>query len=216
MPRRASALALLAALAGCGSQAAADLPPVPGPPASPPLAATPEGSVVPASADPPAPERVARLGGGRLVAVLLPRARRLELRDTRTHARVASTPVGVGPTHVACLDGGPCYVADTRGAALLVVRTRPLRVVRRVYLPGEPYGLALDPVRRRLWVTLPSRNVVAEMPAHGRPHVLALHPAVRQADAITVDSSTGAVTVIGVATGVLQRLSTPPRTAIRG
>jgi hypothetical protein len=124
--------------------------------------------------------------------------------------------VGVGPTGVACLDAGPCYVSDTRGAALLVVRIRPLRVVRRVHLPGEPYGLALDPVRRRLWVTVPARNVVAELPAHGRPHVLALHPAIRQADEVTVDASTGEVTVIGVGTGVLQRLSAPIRTAARG
>ena len=157
------------------------------------------------------PAHVTTLGGGRIVVVLMPRERRLELRSAETRRRLGSTPVGVGPTHVACLDTGPCFVADTRGDALLIVKLQPLRVARRVYLPGGPYGLALDPVRRRLWVTLPGRNLVAELPAHGRPHVLAELPTVRQPDSIAVDPRTGVVAITGRAAGVLQLLR--PRAA---
>jgi hypothetical protein len=160
MRRRGSPLALLVVLAACGSQSAAELPP----PAGPAPAAVP-------------------LHGGRMLAVLLPRARRLELRDARSHRTLASAPVGAGPTHVACLDDGPCYVLDRTGHALLVVRTQPLRVVRRVYLPCAPRDLTLDRSRRRLWITLPSRHAVAELPAHGRPHILRLRPATASAEA---------------------------------
>jgi DNA-binding beta-propeller fold protein YncE len=212
MVRRASVLALLAVLAGCGG---ADLPPTPGPPHSPPLTRRPEGTVVRNGPSAPATTD-ATLHRGRVLAVLRARERRLELVDVGTGRRLASAPVGVGPTHVACLDGGPCYVADTTGEALLVVRSRPLRVVRRVQLPSPPYGLALDQQRRRLWITLPRENAVAELPAHGRPHVLAVHPTVRQPDAVRVDSATGMVTVFGRDDGVIERLPAPTRPAARG
>ena len=99
----------------------------------------------------------------------------------------------------------------TFGEALLVVGLHPLRVVRRVYLPGGPYGLALDRRARRLWVTLPARNELAELPAHGRPHVLARYPTVRQPDTVAVDPGTGVVAVTGRAAGVLQLLRTRAR-----
>ena len=76
---------------------------------------------------------------------------------------------GVGPTR-ALSDGRWLWVLDTRGDALLVYRVRPaLELARRVYLPGGPVALALDPVKHRLWVTLAETNEVVELPAHGRP-----------------------------------------------
>jgi len=79
---------------------------------------------------------------------------------------------------------------------------------RRLFLPGGPYGVAVDPGRLRLWVTLPGRNEVVELPAHGRPHVVARHPTVRQPDSVAVDASTGQAVVTGRTDGVLQ-LVTP-------
>jgi sugar lactone lactonase YvrE len=138
------------------------------------------------------------------LAVVAGRARTLALYDPRTLRRTARAPAGVGPTQVLGF-GDLLYVADTRGDGLLVFRTRPkLTLVRRVFLPGGPYGLALDPVRRRLWVTLTARNEVVQLPATGRPHPLLTLPTVRQPDGVAVDSALGTVAVTGRAAGVLQ------------
>jgi hypothetical protein len=144
-------LALLL-LAGCGSAPVSELPP---------------------PAEAPRSAQSASIDGGRTLARLLPRERALELYDARTRRRTARAPAGVGPTHVACLQRAWCYVTDTQGDALLVFRrTERLELVRRYYLPGGPYGLALDERRRLLYVTLPGRNELVQLPAHGRPHVL--------------------------------------------
>ena len=68
------------------------------------------------------PGGVTTLAGGRIIAVVSVRERVLELYDALTLRRLARAPAGVGPTHVACLDRGPCYVLDTQGDALLVFR----------------------------------------------------------------------------------------------
>jgi DNA-binding beta-propeller fold protein YncE len=81
-----------------------------------------------------------------------------------------------------------------------------LELTRRLYLPGGPYGIAVDHGRGRLWVTLPGRNEVVELPAHGRPHVIARRATVRQPDSVAVDAVTGRVVVTGRADGVLQVL----------
>lgn len=147
------------------------------------------------------------VGRDRMLAVVSVRERVLELYDARPpFRRIARVPAGVGPTHAVSL-GGLVWVADTQGDALLVFRLRPhLELVRRVRLPGGPYGIALDPGRRRLWVTLTGTNTVAELPAHGRPHVLRTFPTVRQPNGVAVDSRTGRVFVGGRADGVLQLL----------
>jgi DNA-binding beta-propeller fold protein YncE len=151
------------------------------------------------------PGGVATLAGGARVAVVSVRERLLELYDARTLRRVATAPAGVGPTHVACLDAGPCYVLDTQAGAVLVFGVRPrLELVRRYYLPGGPYGIALDAAGRRLYVTLPARNELVELPAHGRPRVLRRWPTVRQPQTVAVDGARGLVFVTGRAAGVVQ------------
>lgn len=143
---------------------------------------------------------------GDLVAVVSVRERVLELYDARTLRRVARAPAGIGPTHVAAV-GTWVYVVDTDGGALLVFTTVPdLELVRRYPLPGSPYGIALDPVRRRLWVTLTGRNELVELPAHGRPHALRRFATVRQPDSVAIDPSTGRVFVTGRVDGVVQAL----------
>jgi hypothetical protein len=152
--RRAVGLAVAASmlLAGCGSAGVARLPPAAGP-----------------------DRDVAALAGGRSV-VLLGRDRVVELRDARGRI-VGRAPAGVGPAHVACVDRAAsrawCYVTDTRGNALLVFAVgAAIEPQRRLYLAGGPYRISVDHARRRLLVTLRASGELAELPAHGRPHVL--------------------------------------------
>jgi DNA-binding beta-propeller fold protein YncE len=141
---------------------------------------------------------------GRDVAVVSVRERVLELYDARTLERAGRAGAGIGPTHVVAF-GSRLYVTDTQGGALLVFVRRPrLELVRRVFLAGAPYGIAVDPVRRRLWVTLTARNELVELPAHGRPHPLRRFATVRQPDSVAVDVRSGRVFVTGRSAGVLQ------------
>jgi DNA-binding beta-propeller fold protein YncE len=207
--RRSVSLAVaLGALAGCGSESVHELPPAAEPPRSPALTRPPAGVVTHRAAIGPQAGAVAALHGGGRLAVVSARERLLELFDARSLRRVGRAPAGVGPTHVACLDRGPCYVADTRGDALLVFAVGDgVAPTRRYRLAGGPYGLALDRARRRLFVTLPARNELVELIAHGRPHVLRRWPTVRQPDSVAVDERTGRVLVTGRVDGVLQRVT---------
>jgi DNA-binding beta-propeller fold protein YncE len=149
------------------------------------------------------------VGVGAELAVVSVRERRLELYDARTLRGIAAAPAGVGPTHAACVEpAGPCYVLDTRGGAILVysLSGHHLEPTRRLYLPGGPYGVAIDNSRHRLWVTLPALNELVELPAHGRPHVLRRFHTVRQPDSVAVDEHTGRVFVTGRADGVLETI----------
>jgi DNA-binding beta-propeller fold protein YncE len=139
------------------------------------------------------------------LAVVSVRQRNLEIYDPRTLARVASAPAGVGPTHIACLPRGPCLVTDTQGNALLRFVLRPhLELVRSAYLPGGPYGIALDARRNRLWVTLPALNQLVELPARAHPHALRRFPTVRQPNSVAVDERTGRIFITGRTAGELE------------
>lgn len=204
-----AAVAAAAAVAGCGSETVHELPPAAEPARAPALTAAPAGRVV-AVGSAPAALRAAATGrpsstvSGRALAILAARDRTLTLVDPRTGARIARVAAGVGPTHVVAVSDR-LYVADTQGGALLVFATRPkLALVRRVYLPGGPYGMAVDPVRHRLWVTLTARNEVVSLPADGRPRPLVRLPTVRQPDSVAVDPALGTLAVTGRDAGVLQ------------
>lgn len=154
------------------------------------------------------PGGLAALHGGRLLAVVSVRERAVEILDGRTLERLSRVTAGVGPTHVACRQTGPCYVLDTQGDGLLVLVVSPdgraARISRRVFVPGGPYGVAVDEERGRLWVTAPGRNALSELPAHGRPRVIRTLPTVRQPDSVAVDARSGAVVVTGRTAGLLQ------------
>ena len=154
------------------------------------------------------PGGLASVADGRRVAVVSVRERVLELYDAATRRRLGRVPAGVGPTHVVAEPRfDRLYVTDTDGGALLVFTTRPeLELVRRVFLPGSPYGIALDERRHKLWVTLTATNELVELPAHGRPHVLRRFPSARQPDTVAVDSATSRVFVTGRHAGVVQVL----------
>jgi DNA-binding beta-propeller fold protein YncE len=140
------------------------------------------------------------------VGVVGVRERALEVFDTRTLKSVGKLSVGIGPTHVVGA-GQRFFVVDTRGDALLEVRLDPLRVHRRTHLCGAPYGIALDPERRRYWVTLTARNEVAELTDH---RVLRRFPTVRQPNSVAVDPRSGRVFVASRRDGTLQFFDPPP------
>lgn len=144
---------------------------------------------------------------GGLVAVVGVSERALELFDTRTLRRLGKIDAGVGPTHVVSR-GNRFFVVDTRGDGLLEVLTEPdLRIHRRTPLPGTPYGVTVDPVRKRFWVTLTETNQVVEL-TDRRP--LRTYPTVRQPNTVAVDSMTGRVFVASRKDGTLQIIDPPP------
>ena len=140
------------------------------------------------------------------VGVVGVRERALEVFDTRTLESAGKVSVGIGPTHVVGA-GERFFVVDTRGGALLEVRLDPLRVHRRTHLGGAPYGIALDNVRRRYWVTLTERNEVAELTDH---RVLRRFPTVRQPNSVAVDPRSGRVFVASRKDGTLQYFDPAP------
>ena len=163
-----------------------------------------DGRVVATLTGPQQPGGVAA-GDGR-VGVVDVRAGLLHLYDPSTLRPVAWVPAGAGPTHVVADGHGGLVVADTRGGALLRYRLRPhVRLLERLALPGRPYGLAADPGRRAVWVTLTDANrlVGLRVTTDGlRP--FANLPTVRQPNSVAVDVVSGRVVVAGSADGLLQ------------
>ena len=155
----------------------------------------------------PAPRQpggIAAVPGGPIALVAV-RERVLALFDPSTGEKIAQQPAGVGPTHVEAGAEGRVYVADTAGDAILLFQTRPeLELVRRVALPGAPYGMTMDRERGRLWVTLTETNEVVWLPAHGRPRPIDRHPTVRQPNSVAVHEPSGRVYVASRYAGTLQ------------
>jgi DNA-binding beta-propeller fold protein YncE len=157
---RAIALVLVlvlavAVLAGCGSSD--ELPPAAGPARS-----------------------VAVVDGGRAIAVLSGRERRLDVYDRGTRERIGRANAGVGPTAVVAGPRGLIYVLDATGAALLTFELRPhLRLMRRLGILGNPSGIAADPVNRRLWVTTTQPDRLLELADGARPHRVGSYAAAR-------------------------------------
>jgi len=135
------------------------------------------------------------------------RERLLAAYDARTLRETGRVDAGIGPTHVVADGPDRLYVVDTQGDALLLFNLRPaLELVRRVSLPGSPYGIAADRRRGRLWVTLTEHNELVELRAGSRPGPLRSFPTVRQPNSIAVDEASGRVYVTGRADGVIQAL----------
>jgi hypothetical protein len=201
---RALALALFAlALAGCGSQAVAELPAPAGPPPSPPLTEPPAGtpdtsaSVLFEAASRGCPDAVAsaELAEGTRLAVLCGRERALKIYDAKTYALLGSTGAGIGPTDVATDGHQLLYVTDTAGQALLVFHLRPFELIRRVHLGAAPYAIAYDPGRWGLWIALPGVNRLDNYAAGNRPVIRGSFPTIRNARHVLMDGD--AVHVVG-------------------
>ncbi|MEZ5077675.1 MAG: hypothetical protein R2725_09550 [Solirubrobacterales bacterium] len=145
--------------------------------------------------------------GGGYVALVAVAERVLQVYDARRPAKLGSVSGGVGPTHVVAL-GADAYVADTDGGVVRRYRLGPEpRQTAVAKASGAPYGIAVDPARRRLFVTLTARNRLAEYAlGAGAPRLLATYPTVRQPNSVAVDPGSGAVFVAGREAGVLERI----------
>ena len=142
------------------------------------------------------PASITTAGGGRQVAVLSVRERVLELFDARTLRRIGRADAGSGPVQVASDGGHYLYVTDAVGGSVLVFSARPeLHLVRRYGLQGEPWAIAYDAERRRLWVTLSAADRLVEMTAGRRIRRLRDAPTVDQPTSVEVRFPT--VTVAG-------------------
>jgi DNA-binding beta-propeller fold protein YncE len=181
LPSRLPILLCALAFAGCGSAPAGELPPaaaLAGAPAADPARASASGRTftVDRASDRVRvsgggelrtglePASITSLAGGTQVAVLSVRERVLELFDARTLRRIGRADAGSGPVQVASNDENYLYVTDAIGGSVLVFSTRPeLHLVRRYPLEGEPWAIAHDARRGRLWVTLSGADRLVEM-----------------------------------------------------
>jgi DNA-binding beta-propeller fold protein YncE len=158
----------------------------------------------------PTPHQPGGIAGvaGNWVALVAVSARVLEVYGVHSLKPIARLPAGVGPSHIVA---GTLYtyVADTQGEQILVYEIgRHSRLVGEAAAPGTPYGLAVDPMRSRLWVTDTATNRLTEYSTLGElPRRVGRYPTVRQPNSVAVDPSTGAVFVAGREAGVLERIA---------
>ncbi len=125
--------------------------------------------------------------------------------DVAAGERREVADAGEGPTHVVTDVRDRFLVADTRGDAVLVFESTPLRLIATFRLPGTPYGVAHDDTAQILWVTLTARNEVVGLSTAGEQLAeVARFPTVRQPNTVAVDPVSGRVFVASRATGELQ------------
>ena len=135
-----------------------------------------------------------------LVGVVAVRGLGLEVFDSESLESIGRIDAGEGPTHVVAGPDGRFYVADTRGDAVLVFEAQPeLERVARIPLDeGSPYGIAMDPERGHLWVTLTAENEVVQYDiSGGELEELERYPTVRQPNTVAVEPESGRVFIGG-------------------
>lgn len=139
------------------------------------------------------------------LAVVAVAERVLAVYDARSLERLATLPAGEGPTHVVAA-GDRAWVADTAGGALLEYRLgRRPELLSSTPAPGAPYGIAVDPRRELVWVTLTARNQLVSYDVSGeRPRELGRYPVLRQPNSVAVDPRDGAAVVAGRVAGRLE------------
>jgi len=168
------------------------------------------GELVATLPAPHQPGGIATFAGG-YVGLVAVSERVLQVYDAGSGDRLGSTGAGVGPTHIVAL-GDRAYVADTEGDLVreFAIGPRP-RQIATAPAPGAPYGIAVDPRRGRLWVTLTASNRLAEYAVGSRPpRLLATYATVRQPNSVAVEPASGAVFVAGRRDGELQRIAPSP------
>lgn len=134
--------------------------------------------------------------------------------DVAAARELARLPAGNGPTHAVPLGGDRILVADTRGDALLTYSLGGTpRQLASLPQPGNPYGLAVDEARGRVYVALSATNEVLRYDLDGEGGLRRVGPAVptvQQANSLGVDPRTGRLFVgSAVGSGQVQLLSPP-------
>jgi DNA-binding beta-propeller fold protein YncE len=143
-----------------------------------------------------------------LVGIIGVRGLTLEVFEADTLESLGQIDAGEGPTHVRAGPENRFYVTDTRGDAVLIYGARPEpERLDRVPLPGSPYGIAIDPERDHLWVTLTAEQRVVQFALDGDSlREISRYPTVRQPNTVAVDPASGRVFVTGKTDGQLQIL----------
>jgi len=143
-----------------------------------------------------------------LVGIIGVRGLTLEVFEADTLESLGQIDAGEGPTHVRAGPENRFYVTDTRGDAVLIYGARPEpERLDRVPLPGSPYGIAIDPERDHLWVTLTAEQRVVQFALEGDSlREVSRYPTVRQPNTVAVDPASGRVFVTGKSDGQLQIL----------
>ena len=163
-----------------------------------------DGNRVVATLDAPQQPGGMAASGGYVAAVAVAE-RVLEVYDADTLEAVGVVPAGQGPTHVVAASG-TAWVADTDGDAIRAFTLGPHPKPRSaISVAGAPYGIAIDPRRERLWVTLTATNQLVEYDVSGaHPAELRRYPTLRQPNSVAVDPRTGDVVVAGRDQGRLE------------
>ena len=139
-----------------------------------------------------------------LVGVVSVEESTLEVFDAGTLDSLGRVGAGEGPTHIVAGPENRFYITDTSGDAILVYDALPEpEQVGNVSLPGSPYGIAIDPERGFLWVTIEDRLVQYTLEG-GMLREIARYPTVQEPYTVTVDTASGRVFVAGRAEGELQ------------
>ena len=168
------------------------------------LTAVREGAVVATFTDVTQPGGIAHVGNE--FGVVDVGENTLTFYDATTLQPQTELSAGEGPTHVVADRRGRLIVVDTRGGALLFYTPPPQAAqVTRSALPGQPYGIAYDPVRDQLWVTITATNEVVGLDVSGdQPRETARLTAVQQPNTVAVDPTTGRLFITGTTPGVVQ------------
>jgi hypothetical protein len=159
-----------------------------------------DGRQVAVEPSPLQPGGVAAALDGSVVVVVGVRGRRIEA-YAQSGRPLGSAPCGVGPTHVRAGPHDLFYVADTEGNQVLiyaVTANGPRQVGAMPTANGAPYGIAVDPVRGLVYVTLTATNTLEAFRIEGRALVPdGQWPTVRQPNDVATDTATGRVYVAG-------------------
>ena len=154
----------------------------------------------------PAPAEADGLGtDGTRVAVVGAQDRKIRVFDAANYKVVGTASAGDSPSQVVGA-GGYFYVVDTAGNQVLVFQAGSKLVqVGHYRLGGAPFGVCIDRVHHKLWITLTALNRLAEFSyAHGVLRLLGTMPTVRQPNSVAVDPVRGWVFVTGAVGGVLE------------
>ena len=162
------------------------------------------GAIVKVFTDSVQPAGLAAVGNS--MGLLDVRKNDLTIYDTDSLSIVGSTPAGDGPTHLVADRHGRMIATDTRGNAVRVFTPQPSPAqVGLVGQVGNPYGIAYDPVRDRLWVASSGTNqVVGYDMTDAIPREVARIATVQNPYTLGVDDTTGRLFIAGVTTGVVQ------------
>jgi len=141
--------------------------------------------------------------------------------DGATQQEVAQAPIGVKLTHAVTVDQTVAGFADTDGGTVLLASVDAdggIRQIASIDAPGNPYGLAVDPERRLLFVTLTASNVlrVVDVSDPAASRTLGDVPTVTQANSVAVDPRTGDVLVTGSDPGASSSIQIITRAELPG